>query len=54
MPTVAATRLRLADVLAEYEWMWNAEGCKVSIDPDGCYAVAFEANNRKTTGAAVR
>lgn len=46
--TAEAARLRVADALADYAWLWEGEGLKVPIDPDEYYAVAVEANGNLT------
>jgi hypothetical protein len=46
--TVDATRVRIADVLTDYAWLWEDDGLEVVIDPDDYYAVAVEANGNLT------
>ncbi|MEV4538939.1 hypothetical protein AB0J82_34720 [Asanoa sp. NPDC049518] len=46
--TVDATRVRVADVLTDYAWLWEDDGLEVSINPDEYYAVAVEANGNLT------
>lgn len=46
--TVDATRVRIADVFADYAWLWEDDGLEVSISPDEYYAVAVEANGNLT------
>ena len=46
--TVDATRVRIAEVLAAYAWLWEDEGLDVPVDPDEYYAVAVEANGNLT------
>jgi hypothetical protein len=46
--TSAATRVRIADVLTDYAWLWETDGLKLSINPDEYYAVAVEANGNLT------
>lgn len=46
--TAEAARVRVADVLADYAWLWEGEGLAVPIDPDEYYTVAVEANGNLT------
>lgn len=46
--TVDAARVRIADVFADYAWLWDDAGLKVPIDPAEYYAVAVEANGNLT------
>ncbi|MFG2005481.1 hypothetical protein ACGFNU_40665 [Spirillospora sp. NPDC048911] len=46
--TADATRVELADVLADYAWLWEGDGLEASINPDEYYAVAVEANGNLT------
>lgn len=46
--TVDATRVRIADVLADYAWLWHDDGLAIPIDPAEYYAVAVEANGNLT------
>lgn len=46
--TVDATRLRIADVLADYAWLWEDDGLEMSLNPEEYYAVAVEANGNLT------
>jgi hypothetical protein len=46
--TADAARVPVADVLADYAWLWEGDGLTLSIDPDEYYAVAVEANGNLT------
>src|SRR5690606_18657257 len=46
--TAAVARVSVADVLADYAWLWEGEGLTIPIDPDEYYAVAEEANGNLT------
>ena len=46
--TPDAVRVDVADVLADYAWLWEQDGLEVSIDPKEYYAVAVEANGNLT------
>jgi hypothetical protein len=46
--TVEATKVRIADLLADYAWMWEGDGFEVTIDPEDYYTVAVEANGNLT------
>ncbi|GAA3654849.1 hypothetical protein GCM10022224_017330 [Nonomuraea antimicrobica] len=46
--TIDAARVRIADVFADYAWLWEDAGLEVPIDPDEYYAVAVEANGNLT------
>ncbi|WP_328332157.1 hypothetical protein OHA70_13325 [Kribbella sp. NBC_00382] len=45
-PTVAQTSV--ADVLADYSWLWEDDGLTLPIQPNEYYAVAVEANGNLT------
>lgn len=46
--TVDAARVGVADVLADYAWLWDDHGLELPISPDEYYAVAVEANGNLT------
>lgn len=46
--TAEATRVRIADVLADYAWLWDDDGLEIPINPAEYYAVAVEANGNLT------
>ncbi|NEA28718.1 hypothetical protein [Actinomadura bangladeshensis] len=46
--TAEAAHVRVADVLADYAWLWEGEGLAIPIDPDEYYTVAVEANGNLT------
>jgi hypothetical protein len=46
--TADAARVRIADVLTAYAWIWEDDGLEITINPDEYYAVAEEANGNLT------
>lgn len=46
--TAGARRVQVAEVLADYAWIWEDEGLQVPIDPDEYYVAAVEANGNLT------
>ena len=46
--TEAATRTPVSDVLADYSWLWEADGLAIPIQPEEYYVVAVEANGNLT------
>ncbi len=46
--TVDAARVRIADALGDYAWLWHGDGLALPINPDEYYAVAVEANGNLT------
>ncbi|WP_255658392.1 hypothetical protein [Actinoplanes sp. L3-i22] len=46
--TAEAQRVRVADVLRDYAWLWADDGLTIPIDADEYYAAAVEANGNLT------
>ncbi|WP_239127392.1 hypothetical protein [Asanoa siamensis] len=46
--TVEATRVGVAEVLADYAWLWEDNGLTLPVRPEDYYAVAVEANGNLT------
>ncbi|MFG3558330.1 hypothetical protein ACGGAQ_28525 [Micromonospora sp. NPDC047557] len=46
--TVDAAHISVAEVLADYAWLWEDHGLELSVNPDEYYAVAVEANGNLT------
>lgn len=46
--TAAATRVSVADILADYAWLWDDHAFEIPVNPDEYYTVAVEANGNLT------
>jgi hypothetical protein len=46
--TADAAELQVADLLADYAWIWETDGLEVPIDADDYYVAAVEANGNLT------
>jgi hypothetical protein len=46
--TVDAARVGVADILADFAWLWKQDGLELPIDPGDYYAIAVEANGNLT------
>jgi hypothetical protein len=46
--SVGATRVRVADALTGYRWLWEDDSLEVPINPEEFYVVAVEANGNLT------
>ncbi|WP_203590829.1 hypothetical protein [Streptomyces sp. SID13031] len=46
--TAAVSRASVAEVLADYSWLWEDERLTIPIQPEEYYAVAVEANGNLT------